>query len=58
MDLQRDFLKIHAMKKEQDRGRISLKEGSSLQPLRQGNFLTELLQQSTKRKTSIHLHPL
>ena len=40
LDLHREiFLKIHALKREQDQENISLKEGSSLYPLRQGqNF--------------------
>ena len=42
MDLQQEiFLKIHAMKRERDQERLSFKEGSSLQPLRQGTSLTE-----------------
>ena len=37
MDLQREiFLKVHALKRQRDHERISLEEGSSSQPLRQG----------------------
>ena len=35
------FLKIHALKREREKQRLSLKEGSSLQPLRQESSLTE-----------------
>ena len=52
------FLKIHALKREREQQRISLTEGSSLQPLRQGSSSTEQLQQSRERKTGLHLHPL
>ena len=45
MDLQREiFLKIHALKKEWEQERLSLKEGSSFQPLRQGSSSTAQLQ--------------
>ena len=38
MDLQREiFLMIHALKREREQERLSLKEGSSFQPLRQGS---------------------
>ena len=59
MDLQREiFLKIQALKSERDQERIYFKEGSSLQPLRQGLSLIAQIQQSIERKTSLHLHPL
>ena len=59
MDLQLEiFLKIHALKREREQERLSLKEGSNLQPLRKGRSLTAQLQQSRERKTGIHLHPL
>ena len=32
----RNILKIHELKREREQERISLKDGSSLQPLRQG----------------------
>ena len=47
MDLQREFvLNIHALKRGRDQERLSFKEGSSLQPLRQGSSSTAQLQQS------------
>ena len=40
IDLQREmFLKINALNREWEQKSISLKEGSSLQPLRQGSIL-------------------
>ena len=59
MDLQREtFLMIHALKREREKERLSLKEGSTLQPLRQISSSTAKLQQSRERKTGLHLHPL
>ena len=59
MDLQREIcLMIHALKREWEQERLSLKEGSSLQPLGQGISLIEQLQQSTETKTGMHLHLL
>ena len=47
MDLQREiFLEIHVLKRERYQERLSLKKGSSFQPLRQGSSSTEQLQQS------------
>ena len=46
MGLQREiFLKINALNRERDQERISLKKGSSFQPLRQGSSSTEYIQQ-------------
>ena len=59
VDLQREiFLKVHALKKEREQERISLKEVSSLKPLRQGISLTAQIQQSIDMKTGMYLHPL
>ena len=52
------FLKIHALKGEREQEMISLKEGSSLQPLRQGRISTAQIQKSRERNTGLHLHPL
>ena len=44
LDLQLEiFLKIHSHRREREQETISLKEGSSLQPLRQGRILTTQL---------------
>ena len=53
-----NILMIHALKREQDQERISLKEGSSFQTLSQGSILIAQLHQYIERKTGIHLHPL
>ena len=46
MDLQREiFLKIHSLNREQDQERLSLKEDSCLQPLRQEMSPTENIHQ-------------
>ena len=59
MDLQREiFLKVHALKRERDHDRISLEEGSSSQPLRQGISSMAQLRQSRDKKIGMHLHPL
>ena len=59
MDLQREIsLKIHALKREQEQERLSLKEGSNLQLLRQGISLTEKRQNSREMKNGLHIHPL
>ena len=52
------FLKIHALKREQEHRRIYFTEGSILQPLRQGSSSTEQIQQSRESKNGLHLHPL
>ena len=49
------FLKIYALKRERDQEKPSLKERSSLQPLRQGRSLTAQLQQSRESKVSLHI---
>ena len=59
MDLQREIcLKIHALNREWEQERLSLKEGSSFQPLMQGRILTTQIQQSRERKNGLNLHPL
>ena len=59
MDPKREiFLKIHALRREREHESLSLKEGSSLQFLRQGRSFVAQLQQSSKNKTGLHLHPL
>ena len=59
MDLQREiFLKINALKRGRDQERLSFKEGSNFQPLRQGRSFTAQIQYSRDRKTIMHLHPL
>ena len=59
IDLQLEiFLKIHALRREREQERLSLQEGSSFQPLRQGRSSTEQLKKSRERKTGMHLHPL
>ena len=45
MDIQREiFLRVNSLKRERDQGMISLKEGSSLQPLRKVRSSTAQLQ--------------
>ena len=45
MDLQRKiFLKVHALKRKREQESKFLKEGSSLQPLRQGGSSTSQIQ--------------
>ena len=47
MDIQREiFLMINALKRERQQERLSLKYGSSLQPLRQGSISILQIQQS------------
>ena len=46
------------MKRECKQERLSLKEGSSFQPLRQGRILTAQLWQCRERNIDMHLHPL
>ena len=59
MGLQREiFLKIHALKREREQERLSLGEGSSLQPMRQGRSSTENINQYIERKIVLHIHPL
>ena len=52
------FLMIHAMKREQEQERLYLKDGSSLQPLRQGISSIAQLYHSRERKNGLNLHPL
>ena len=50
MDLQWEiFLKVNSLKREQNQKKLSLKEGSSFQPLRQGRILTEHLHQTGEK---------
>ena len=59
MDLQQEiFLKVHALKRERKHERLSLREGPSLQHLRQGRSLTEQLHHYRERKTGMNLHSL
>ena len=59
MGLKREIiLKINALKMERDQERLSLNEGSSLQPLSQGKFYTSHIQKYRDRKTGLNLHPL
>ena len=59
MDLQREiFLMIHELKREHEQERLYLKEGSSLQPLRQGSSLTAQLHQPRDKNTGLNIHPL
>ena len=59
MDLQWEiFLKVHALKREWDKKRISFKERSSLQLLRQGRILTAKIKKKRERKIGLHIHPL
>ena len=59
IDIQREiFLKVQSLKREQDRERLSLKEGSSLLPLRQGRSLIAHIQLSIERDIGLHIHPL
>ena len=59
MDLQRKiFLNIHAPKRERKQERLSLKQGSSFQPLRKGGSPISQLQQSIESKTGTYIHPL
>ena len=50
------FLNIHALKREQDQERISLKEGSIFQTLSQGISSTAHIQKSRDRMTGLHLN--
>ena len=52
------FFNIHALKRGLEQERLSLKGGSSFQPLRQGRSYTAQIQQSRERKTSLRLHSL
>ena len=59
MDIQRAiFLKVNSLKREREQERVSLKEDSSLNPLRKGIIPTAQIQKSRERKTGMHLHPL
>ena len=49
---------IHALKREQKQEMLYLKEGSSLQPLRQGSISISQLHRYRERKTGLHLHLL
>ena len=51
------FLKVHSLNSEREQEMLSLKEGSSFQPLRQVRSSTSQLHQSRERKpVSIYIH--
>ena len=53
-----NFLKVHSLNMEWEQERLYLKEGSRLQPLRQGIILTAKIKQCRERKTGMYLHLL
>ena len=52
------FFKINALKRGQDQERISLKEGTNLNPMRQGISLTAQIHHYIDRKAGLNHHPL
>ena len=54
----RSILKVYALKRERDQEILSLKEGSSLHPLRQGRSSKAHIKQSSERNTGLNLLPI